>query len=112
MDQRRLLQAAVVANEDVDLVRPVVHVREREPDRGLAAAAVNGRRTVVRADLPAVQVRQREDPDDRVGSVGDEQMELLAQPELDANARRLRPDNYVLSYANSRRTDRHQRPPN
>src|SRR3546814_7987956 len=75
---------------DVDLVRPVVHVREREPDRGLATAAVTGRRTVVRADLPAVQVRPREDPGDRIGRVGDAQMEFLARTELDAIARRIR----------------------
>src|SRR3546814_258839 len=46
MGQRRLLQAAVVANEDVDLVRPVVHFRARTPHRGLDSAAVPGRRAI------------------------------------------------------------------
>src|SRR3546814_15635977 len=103
MDQRRLLQAAVVANEDVDLVRPVVHVREREPGRGLAAAAVTGRRTVVRADLPAVQVRPREDPGDRVGRVGDAQLEFLARTELAWIARRVTLEPFALSRSEDRR---------
>src|SRR3546814_3938127 len=86
-----------------------VHVREREPDRGLAGAAVTGRRTGVRADLPAVQVRPREDPGDRVGRVGDAQMEFLARTELDAIARRIRLEHFDLVSVRRRRNDRQPR---